>query len=44
MLAVRIALVFRGCEDFSWIIIDLKCNTLQIHFFTRTIWLSSEVS
>lgn len=33
MLAVRIAPVFRGCEDFSWILIALKCNTLQIHFF-----------
>ena len=44
MLAVRIALVFRGCEDFSWILIDSKCNTLQIHFFMRTIWSSLEAS
>lgn len=26
---VRIALVFRGFEGFSWILVDLKCNSRQ---------------
>ena len=35
MLAVRIALVFRGCEDFSWILIDSKCNNITNTFFHK---------
>ena len=32
---MRITLAFRGSEDFSWILIKLKCNTTQNNTFLR---------